>query len=349
MLIKYFRDNFPESKFGMNEAYDILQECYKAMDESQLLHEKFDPFNDANYVDTARKYTSALFIESANQMEDAILEDLDNTEAALNGYLINYVHLIKKYKARIKDNKDKFDARHYQAYEYPKYSTFPKPIKKVIDIKSVASDFVSDYVDTDSYQKIRKGADGVIADFTKTYLGDSVKSTELYKIPDMVREIILGDEKDLEVTPNSLMLYIENFQKVSSFKETVKDAKNEVSSFFKLLRDAYSESLNKMHVAKGIQVNQSVYDNIATMEDPKRTIILARQNTVMATMDLEYNRIFTTIAAVYEAVMRTKLSITRNRIEQNIITIKDILADLNLFAGLPDPKNAKSKNVFIKR
>ena len=333
----------------MNEAYDILQECYRALDCSQILQEKFDPFNDANYVNTARKYTSSLFIESANRLEDILKESRDRTEAILNGYLLNYVHLLKKYKARLRDNAKDLPSLHYSSYEYPKLSTFPKMIKKSVDFESMMETFVENYAEETNHKKIQSGASGIIDAFTTEYIGKPISSEDIDQVKEITRDLICGEEKDLEVNSGSLMLYVENFQKVKTIKDILRSTKDEIPSFFKSLRDLYEELLTHIHKVKGITINANKYNDIQTMRDPNKTIILARQYSNMAVMDLEYNRIFTTFARMYTYTMLTKFDIIQEKLNLQIKIITDIMTSLDLFAALPDPKNTNSKNVFIKR
>ena len=145
------------------------------------------------------------------------------------------------------------------------------------------------------------------------------------------------------------MLYVENFQKVKTIKDILRSTKDEIPSFFKSLRDLYEELLTHIHKVKGITINANKYNDIQTMRDPNKTIILARQYSNMAVMDLEYNRIFTTFARMYTYTMLTKFDIIQEKLNLQIKIITDIMTSLDLFAALPDPKNTNSKNVFIKR
>ena len=344
MYTKYFRDNFPESEF-LCEAYEILEECYRALDESLG-----DVYSDAKYVNTARTYTNSLFIESANRLEDQLKQQRDEVEAALNGYLINYAYLLNKYRARIRDHaKDLKNPIYHDTYEYLELFTYPKQHLKDFPIKGIATGFVEAHRESNDIKKMQNGADKIIRSFTEDYFGEefNLQDTELTK--EVIQSHMVGDPKENTITPMNLMLTVQNMQKNTRIKSYLRQSKASIPATFKLLRDSYTEVQDRMHSDQSISVNTAMYRSIPTMQNPNRTILLARSNSTIAMMDMEYNRIFMAFAKAYYYTEACRLNAIKNKIEgyKNLAT--EIMTQLNLLAALPDPKNTNPKVTFVKR
>ena len=323
LYTKYFRDNFPESEF-LCEAYEILEECYRALDESFG-----DVYSDAKYVNTARTYTNSLFIESANRLEDRLKQQRDEVEAALNGYLINYVYLLNKYRARIRDH--------------------AKDLKNPFPIKGMVTGFIEAFGDSTDIKNMQKGSDNIIRSFAEDYFGEDVnlQDTELAK--EVIQSHMVGDPKENTITPMNLMLTVQNMQKNTRIKTYLRQSKASIPSTFKFLRDCYTEVQDRMHSDQGISVNSAMYRSIPTMQNPNRTILLARTNSTIAMMDMEYNRIFMAFAKAYYCVEACRLNAIKNKIEDYKNLATEIMTQLNLLAALPDPKNSNPKVTFVKR
>ena len=350
MLTKDFRDTFPEAFFGNNDAYEIIEECYRALDCSQIMNEKFDAYNDANYVNTARKYTSSLFIESANRLEDDLLRARDEIEAALNGYLLNYIHTLNKYRGRVRTGaSDLTTPIYWDTYEFPQLFTFPKQDLNKYDYKHEVEEFVSTHLDETDHKKINESADNIIRNFTEDIFGEAISSNNLNSLPPIIAEYYIGDKKTNEVNSANLMLTVQNIQKVQQIRKALRTYKDTIPGFYKKLRDLYTKSLNSIHQHKGITINNAMYQSVPTMQNPTRTILLARANATITVMDLRYNQIFMAYARVFHDIVYGQLNAFQIKINCNITLCKEIMEKLNLLAALPDPKNTNSKWVFIKR
>ena len=344
MYTKYFRDNFPESEF-LCEAYEILEECYRALDESFG-----DVYSDAKYVNTARTYTNSLFIESANRLEDRLKQQRDEVEAALNGYLINYAYLLNKYRARIRDHaKDLKNPIYHGTYEYLELFTYPRRELKDFPIKGMATGFIEAFGDSTDIKKMQKGSDNIIRSFAEDYFGEDVNLQDTELVKEVIQSHMVGDPKENTITPMNLMLTVQNMQKNTRIKSYLKQSKASIPSTFKFLRDCYTEVQDRMHSDQGISVNSAMYRSIPTMQNPNRTILLARTNSTIAMMDMEYNRIFMAFAKAYYCAEACRLNVIKNKIEgyKNLAT--EIMTQLNLLAALPDPKNINPKVTFVKR
>ena len=348
MLIKDFRDSFPEDLF-YGYPREVIEECYRALDCSQIMNEKFDPYSDENYVNTARKYSNSLYFDASSHMEDHLLEARDRAEAAMSDYLINYLHLMNKYKARIKDGSKTYSGTiTHTTYEYPKLITYPKDYKGY-QYKDRMETFLDACYSSTNTKEIKKLADKIIAEFTEWYLGYQLSSDELEKASEISKLEIVGDPKDVTYTSSNLQFAITNLSKLSSIRLELHKLKKGIPAAFKFWNDMYSELRNYISNKDRGAISSAMYRSVPTMQNPDRTILLARTNSTLTLSDLDYNRIFTTFIRCYYYATSEKLKAITNKIEGNKKLATAILTELNLITALPDPKNKDPKVVFIKR
>lgn len=348
MLVKEFRDCFPEDLFA-GKARDVIEECYRALDCSQILNEKFDPYEDENYVNTARKYSNSLYYDSSSYMEDHLLEARDKAESAMSDYLINYLHLMNKYKARIKDSSKEYTGTiTHTTFEYPKLLSYPRDYRQY-DYKAIIENFLNVcYSETDT-KKIKKISDKIIADFTEWYLGYQLSSEDIDKANEIAKLEIVGDPKEVTYNSSNLHLVTTSLAKVSKLRLELHRLKREIPAAFAFWNGLYSEMRN--YIAKRDQgtITNAMYRSVPTMQNPNRTILLARTNATLTMSDMDYNKIFTAFIRCYYYATMQKIKAIETKIDGNRRLASTILTELHLIAGLPDPKNKNSKVVFIKR
>lgn len=345
MLVKEFRDSFPEDLFN-GKARDVIEECYRALDCSQILNEKFDPYGDENYVNAARKFSNSLYYDSSSYMEDHLLEARDKAESAMSDYLINYLHLLNKYKARIKESsKDYTGTITHTTYEYPKILSYPKDYRNYDYKKSVEEFLEACYSATDA-NKIKGFANKIVSDFTEWYLGYQLTSETLSEASEIARLEIVGDPKDVIYNSSNLHLVTSSLGKVSKLRLELHKLKREIPAAFKFWNGLYSEMSNYISKRDKGTITNAMYKSVPTMQNPSRTILLARTNATLTLSDLDYNKIFTAFIRCYYYATLEKIKAIGTKIDGNKRLANTILTELHLIAGLPDPKK---KNVFIKR
>lgn len=353
MIIKRFRDTYPEHIFYNYLSYDVLQECYIGIDESELLNERMDRYNDSRYVNTAREYTRSMFLEPAVDYERRAREGVDEALAKLNGYILNEMHLISKYKSKILDKARSYEGKFIcNTYENTKLYSYKTSLSGV-DYDEMVKEF-SDTIakktgSPNIHKSINDTADSIIHKFTDEYLGEAISAEKIESAYSIVRNDIQGEARFYTVNKASIPIVIQNLLRFNKIRSELKALRKEIPSIFAKLKESYNKNLDIAHSSGAKNLEKSIYNDLDALKNPQRLIMVARANAVMVVSDLDYNRIYTTIMRSYYESVRAKTDCLVRKIDENTAVATTILTALNLITALPDPANTKKKDVFIKR
>ena len=256
---------------------------------------------------------------------------------------------MNKYKARIKDSSKEYTGTiTHNTYEYPKLLLYPRDYRQY-DYKGVVEDFLNVCYSETDVKKIKKAADKIIAGFTEWYLGYQLSSEDIDKANEIAKLEIVGDPKEVIYNSGNLHLVTSSLAKVSKLRLELYKLKKEIPAAFTFWNGLYSELRN--YIAKKDQgtITNAMYRSVPTMQNPDRTILLARTNATLTLSDMDYNKIFTAFIRCYYYATMQKIKAIEAKIDGNKKLATTILSELHLIAGLPDPKNKNPKTVFIKR
>lgn len=313
---------------GSYQKADVLDSCYRALSEG---------VDDLEVIMTTSSYTQSMILEILENVKDGLIKLYQQIVSILNNYILNTANLADKYRNLLIDRfitlKDPFV---FKTYEYPKLKdkNYPAAQKSAHAVKdkvvALENRIISDNL---ASSQISEAIYDMLISFGNDVVDGRVSPYD--DLAESVREIVVdhirGREITRTLTQRDIGDFIDEVIKHREFRDDLNRTKTNVLSDYENLKRTYMDLMKRKE-------SESV--GLKSLKYPETEAFKLSDRERFSTINLMLTQLFDGYITIYREAFNTKLSIMRDKVEDNRAILTELMVRTNVFTSI----NAKTPN-----
>lgn len=304
--------------------HEVITECFISIDEG---------FDNPEYLNEASSNISAMIYEILESVKNALLQMYESLIRLFEGYILNNIYLIKKYKEKILDiPNERIETITYTTYQYPKLTNLPNKV------------YIPEMSQSEKNALVTTALSGNVSEL-KTWVDDELTvianqmlDSSSINVKDIFESAtnecykqMRGKEIINRLNKNLLEKLLDEIIQYKELKDQIVNTRREILNYYEDMKVSIKNTFD-IKVISGNKIR--AYNN------PEQSDLTNAQINKLSSYTIEYNRLYNGIITLYNTAFNTKLEILRERVELNRNVVSELLKSASVLNNLSVNKNS---------